>query len=145
MNPFQAYVFDIAVLLLAAIALILLVRKPLHAILLELCGAEHRASFWERLYDAAVILGVLFFSFWAPPLPEPGSATVAFEGLSVGARGKSNKLLAHIEDVDGFDDLVVQIEDDDRVFDAGDTTALLTGLMYDGTPFQGTGSICIVP
>ena len=96
MNPFQAYVFGIAALLLAAIALILLVRKPLHAILLELCGAEHRASFWERLYDAAVILGVLFFSFWAPPLPEPGSATIAFEDYFGLLRAGSFALLASL-------------------------------------------------
>ena len=96
MNPFQAYLFGITILLLAATALILLVRKPLHAILVELCGAEHRASFWERLYDAAVILGVLFFSFWAPPLPEPGSATVAFEDYFGLLRAGSFALLASL-------------------------------------------------
>ena len=96
MNPFQAYLFGIAILLLAATALILLVRKPLHAILVELCGAEHRASFWERLYDAGVILGVLFFSFWAPPLAEPGSATVAFEDYFGLLRAGSFALLASL-------------------------------------------------
>jgi len=54
---------------------------------------------------------------------DPG--TVELEGLAVKAVGKSNKLLAHYEDVntDGYEDLVVQIEDMDGVFNEGTTTA----------------------
>jgi hypothetical protein len=74
-------------------------------------------------------------------------ATVQIEGLAVGARGKSNKLLAHIEDTngDGFDDLVVQIEDVDGTFASGSGTATLTGNLWDGTPFEGSDEICVVP
>ncbi len=74
-------------------------------------------------------------------------ATVMLEGLAVRVAGKSNKLLAHIEDVnsDGFDDLVCQVEDFDGVFELGDESATLTGELYDGTPITGTDSICIVP
>ncbi len=74
-------------------------------------------------------------------------ATIELEGLGVRAVGKSNKLLAHIEDInnDSFDDLVVQIEDDNRMFAIGDETATLTGKLYDGTSIKGTDSICIVP
>jgi len=74
-------------------------------------------------------------------------ATIVLEGLAVKAVGKSNKLLAHIEDVndDGYDDLVVQIEDTDQVFETGDGVATLTGNLYEGTPIEGTDSICIVP
>lgn len=73
-------------------------------------------------------------------------ATVALNGLAVKAVGKSNKLLAHYEDVnaDGFQDLVVQIEDSGRVFAAGDTAATLTGNLYDGRAFEGTDAVCIV-
>lgn len=79
---------------------------------------------------------------------DPGS--VRLEGLSVAARGKSNKLLAHIEDVngDGFDDLVVQIEDVDGSFTSGSGTATLSGNLfpeYGGTPIQGSDNICVVP
>jgi hypothetical protein len=83
------------------------------------------------------------------------AGTVQLEGLSVGARGKSNKLLAHIEDVsgpvglpDGFDDLVVQIEDADGGFSEGQSSATLTGNLlpdFGGVPIQGTDEICIVP
>lgn len=74
-------------------------------------------------------------------------ATVALEGTAVKAVGKSNKLLASIEDVngDGFDDLVVKIEDVDGAFTSGSGTATLTGQLWDGTPFEATDEICIVP
>lgn len=72
--------------------------------------------------------------------------TVMLQGLAVKMAGKSNKLLAHIENVnfDGFDDLVVQIQDSDG-FVNGNGTATLTGNLTDGTPFEGTDFICIVP
>ncbi|MEJ2183242.1 MAG: PKD domain-containing protein [Nitrospirota bacterium] len=74
-------------------------------------------------------------------------STVQLEGLAVKAVGKGNKLLSHIEDVngDGFDDLVIQIQDTDGSFTSGSGTAVLTGNLYDGTAIQGTDSICIVP
>lgn len=71
--------------------------------------------------------------------------TVELEGMEVKAVGKSNKLLAHIEDLnnDGIDDLIVQIEDEDGIFEIGSTTATLTGSLFDGTSIQGTDDICI--
>jgi hypothetical protein len=74
-------------------------------------------------------------------------STVKLEGLAVKAVGKGDKLLAHIEDVngDGFDDLVIQIQDQDGGFTSGSGTAKVTGNLYDGTPFEGSDSICIVP
>lgn len=76
---------------------------------------------------------------------DPG--TVVMSGLSVRARGKANKLLAHYEDVDGdgYADLVVQIEDEDGTFQVGDSTATVTGLLADGTSIMGTDTIRIVP
>ncbi len=73
-------------------------------------------------------------------------ATVELAGLAVGARGKSDKLMAHIEDTngDGFDDLVVQIEDVDGSFVEGQGMATLTGSLYDGMRIEGSDSICIV-
>jgi hypothetical protein len=77
-------------------------------------------------------------------------STVELEGLAIRAVGKSNKLLAHIEDVngDGFPDLVVKIEDTDGTFTSGAGTAAVTGNLleeFNGTEFQGTDFICIVP
>ena len=74
-------------------------------------------------------------------------STVQLEGLGVASKGKSGKLMAHVEDVndDGFDDLVVQIEDVDGTFASGNGTATLTGNLYDGTPFEGSDDICVRP
>ena len=73
--------------------------------------------------------------------------TVVLEGMTVKVVGRRNKLLAHIEDAnnDGIVDLVVQVEDIDGTFQEGDTIATLTGELFDGTPIQGTDSICIMP
>ncbi|NIM50256.1 MAG: hypothetical protein GTO22_13570 [Gemmatimonadales bacterium] len=75
------------------------------------------------------------------------AGTVQLAGMSVAAQGKSNKLLAHLEDVngDGYDDLVVQIEDQDGVFTSGTTTGIVTGNLYSGKPFEGSDELCIVP
>ena len=77
-------------------------------------------------------------------------STLSLQGLMIKVVGKSNKLLAHIEDVneDGNDDLVLQIEDEDGVFNEGSTIATLTGSLYEeygGTLIEGSDSICIVP
>lgn len=73
--------------------------------------------------------------------------TVSLSGLSVKVVGKNDKLLAHIEDVngDGCDDLIVQIADQDNAFEEGEVEAILTGKLYDGTIINGVDSICIVP
>ena len=77
-------------------------------------------------------------------------STCILSGMVVKAVGKSNKLLAHIEDVnnDGYSDLVLQIEDQDEVLQEGETVATLTGNLYaeyGGTPIEGSDFICIVP
>jgi hypothetical protein len=88
------------------------------------------------------ILGSAYFD-----VTQIDPSTVSLEGLDVKTVGKADKLLAHIEDVngDGYDDLVVQIQDQDGVFAPGSGTATLSGNLYDGTPFEGTDSICVVP
>jgi hypothetical protein len=75
------------------------------------------------------------------------AGSVKLKSLPVKVVGKSNEPLAHYEDAnyDGYEDLVVQIEDNDRVFAVGDAAAELTGKLYDRTDIQGTDAICIVP
>ena len=76
---------------------------------------------------------------------DPG--TVELEGVGVRVVGKSNKLLAHNEDVNGdsHKDLVVQIEVSDHIFLGGCTMTTVSGKLIDGTPFEGQYTICIVP
>jgi len=75
---------------------------------------------------------------------DPGS--ILFEGMAVKAVGKNNKLLAHIEDVngDGIDDLVVQIQNGENSLSPGDTEATIAGYLGDGTLFVGLDWINIV-
>ena len=75
------------------------------------------------------------------------ASSLDLEGLGVATKGKKNKLMAHVDDVSGdlIDDFVVQFEDDLADWTGGGATATLTGELYDGTPIEGTDSICIVP
>ncbi|MGA1840274.1 MAG: hypothetical protein ACMUIU_06570 [bacterium] len=74
-------------------------------------------------------------------------ATIQIETLSVKKVGKNEKLLAHYEDIndDLVDDLVVQIDGSEKLFENGEIHATLTGELYDGTLIEGEDTICIVP
>lgn len=74
---------------------------------------------------------------------DAGSVTLA--GLTVAVKGKSDKLMAAYEDWngDGYTDLMLKIVDVDDTFSQGSGTATVEGFLLDGTPFFGTGDICI--
>jgi hypothetical protein len=71
--------------------------------------------------------------------------SVSLDGADVRVKGKSGNA-GSLEDVngDGFQDMVVQIIDEGG-YDSGNTSATLTGQLQDGTPIEGSDSICIVP
>jgi len=74
--------------------------------------------------------------------------TVALAGADVTVRGKSNKYMAHEEDVngDGLADLVLQVATEN--LDPGafqDGYVFLTGNTYDGQEIEGSDEITIVP
>ena len=75
-------------------------------------------------------------------------ATVLFDGLEVRVRGSKGPLCS-IEDSNGdsFPDLICHFEDNPDNWEVleGDTTATVSGELLDGTLFEGTDSICIVP
>lgn len=73
--------------------------------------------------------------------------TLSFDGLKVRVRGKKGPLCS-IEDSNGdeFLDLVCHFEDEPSEWVAGSNeSATLAGELVDGTPIEGTDSICIVP
>ncbi|MDA3918473.1 MAG: lectin-like protein [Deltaproteobacteria bacterium] len=77
-------------------------------------------------------------------------STCTLEGMNVKMVGKSNKYLSHFEDInhDGYDDLILKIEDSDGNFSEGQAEATLTGNLYNeygGTSIKGSDYICIVP
>lgn len=75
------------------------------------------------------------------------TSTLDFGGLSVRVKGNGNFQCA-IEDWndDGFNDLVCQFVDDGPLaWTPNNGTATLIGELLDGTPIEGTDSICIAP
>lgn len=76
---------------------------------------------------------------------DPG--TVTLNGADVTVRGKSEKLMARLEDVDGDgdEDLMLQVETDSwaNLGESGDIT--LYGTTYDGQAIKGTDYVVIVP
>jgi len=74
--------------------------------------------------------------------------TVELAGAGVDVRGKSNKYMAHEEDVngDGLVDLVVQVATENLNPDSFQNGyAVLTGSTYDGQEIEGSDEITIVP
>lgn len=72
--------------------------------------------------------------------------TLSLGGLAVRFRGNRGPLCS-IEDwnEDGHSDLVCHFDDDPDNWTPGGGSATLTGNLFDGTPFEGTDSICVVP
>ena len=75
---------------------------------------------------------------------EVDPTTVTLDNQTVKTKGNGDAQ-ASIEDVndDGFDDLVIKIMDADGTYAEGEGTATLTGELFDGTPIEGSDSICI--
>ena len=73
MEPAYAYLTCLIVLAVLATSVVLFLRRPIEAILAELCGSELRARFWARTYYAALFLGTLFSALLDPPDPTAGA------------------------------------------------------------------------
>jgi hypothetical protein len=87
MQPLAAYFLTASSLVATALGVILFLRRPLARVLLELCGAEHRAELWMRLVVAVVPLTVLFFSLLFSPGESATSVEVALRVLRSGLLG----------------------------------------------------------
>jgi len=74
-------------------------------------------------------------------------ATVTLAGHDVATRGKSDKYMAHVEDVDGDGDhdLLLQVETHSEGVLWEEGPVYLQGETYDGTPITGSDHITIVP
>ena len=72
--------------------------------------------------------------------------SLSFGGLEVRVRGNKGALCSiEYSNDDTYLDLVCHFEDDVGNWVAGDGEATLTGTLLDGTPIEGTDSICVVP
>ena len=72
--------------------------------------------------------------------------SLAFGGLDVRIRGKKGPLCnGEYSNGDAYLDLVCHFEDDASAWSPGSEDATLTGTLLDGSAFEGTDSICVVP
>jgi hypothetical protein len=73
-------------------------------------------------------------------------ASLSFGGLEVRVRGNKGSLCSlDYSNEDAYFDLVCHFEDDSSAWETGDGEATLTGVLFDGTSFKGTDTICVVP
>lgn len=74
-------------------------------------------------------------------------ATVTLAGAHVALKGKADKYLAEVQDVngDGLPDLMVHVDTTALQLSTGDTKAVLEGKTYDGLCIRGTDTVRIVP
>jgi hypothetical protein len=72
MNTLVAITLAAALATAFALVLVLFLRRPLHGLLLELCGNEARARFWSVYWAAICVLAALFGLLVAAPLGEVG-------------------------------------------------------------------------
>ena len=82
-------------------------------------------------------------------------STLTFAGLEVRVKG-NDKPQCSVEDVsgdfsnpegapDGYPDLVCHFLDNEGQWEPGESTATVTGQLYDGRSMEGMDDICIVP
>ncbi len=95
--------------------------------------------------DGHGVIPVAILSSAAFDATQVDPTTVLLDGQAVQILGKKGNVQSQTEDVnhDGLDDLVLQIEDQDGIYEAGDTTAVLTGETFGDIPLQGEDAICI--
>jgi hypothetical protein len=74
-------------------------------------------------------------------------ATVTLAGAHVALKGKADKYMAAVQDVngDGLPDLMVHVDTTALQLSASDTKAVLEGKTYDGLCIRGTDTVRIVP
>jgi hypothetical protein len=77
MTPLSAFLVGIGTMTACAVAMLWFLRRPLMALLLDLCGQEHRAQFWAKIYAVSVMVLVLLSVLIEPP-EAPQSGIVPF-------------------------------------------------------------------
>ena len=75
MSPVAVYVSAISLTLLASIAVVLLLRRPLLNLLIDLCGTATRAAFWAAFSNVALVLAPLLGAMHR----RPGAGEPVFE------------------------------------------------------------------
>jgi hypothetical protein len=75
MQAIQAFALAAATGLILAVAVCLLFRRTLDALLCELCGGAVRGRFWMLFGNVGIVLATLWVSLWfVPRAPDAASA-----------------------------------------------------------------------
>lgn len=81
MDPTYAYLTGTAVILVATLIALARLREPLEKLLGELCGADHRGTFWLHYFQVAVVVAVLALTMF--DLPAEGETAGFFDVLAM--------------------------------------------------------------
>ena len=74
------------------------------------------------------------------------ASSLSFGGLQVRVRGNNNPQCSiDYANADEYLDMVCQFDDDSNAWVAGNDIASLSGQLLDGSRFEGSDSICLVP
>lgn len=73
-------------------------------------------------------------------------STLSIGGLAVRMRGDKGPICGYEDsNNDGIHDLVCHFDDDPIAWSMSSESATLSGDLLDGSPFDGSDSVCIVP
>lgn len=78
MTPTMLFLLGMMLTLVTAFAIVTYMRRPLHRILVELCGTQERAEFWVSFSNITLTLIPLIFAMQYTPELKAGT-TVALE------------------------------------------------------------------
>lgn len=81
MSPQWAFVIGLTTVAAVGAGVLVFVHRPFTAVLRELCREEQRARFWAQLYDASLLLTVVFTAMLFPPDPVGPTDVFAFLGM----------------------------------------------------------------
>ncbi len=70
MNSMTAFLVCVSLTVGFAVFLVLVLRRPLDVLLIELCGNPGRARFWSTFWSVAIVLSGLFGMLTSIPVDE---------------------------------------------------------------------------
>ncbi len=81
MSAQWSFLIGLTTMTAVGVGVLAFVHRPFTAVLRELCGEEQRARFWAQLYDASLLLTVVFTAMLFPPDPAATADVFAFLGM----------------------------------------------------------------
>ncbi len=76
MTPSMLFLLGLLLTLVTAFVIVIYLRRPLHGMLIELCGTKERAEFWVSFSSITVTLVPLIFAMQYTPGLKPGTTPI---------------------------------------------------------------------